>query len=723
MYILSINMWFQKLVRQFFFAIDNVIYNFIPTLYNLLTDIARTSVLSQSAIKDISSRVYNLLAIFMVFKVTFSLIMYVVNPDDFSDKTKGVSKLTTNIVISLTLLILTPYFFSYAYQLQTILLESDDLGTLIFGKTNSDGSSVKSSKFTSAGDTIAYSAMAPFFIPDTSITDLASCKILTTNSGDGEIFNQKCADALSKVSSNNDSNFTSTDVQNYIYGTEAQLLGLTFRQNMVLASSKVSRSSDDSDDESFVMEYRIIFSTAVGVIVVLLLLSFCIDVAVRSVKLAFLQLIAPIPILSYIDPKSGKDGMFKKWYEMCFKTYISLFVRLLALYFAIFIISKIGELSDVINGSYQSNKVVKIFVIVGALMFAKQLPKILEGLGIKLDGDGKFNLNPIKRLEDEAIGGKAITGAAAGLAGGAVGALTGAGVGRALSGGLSGALGKKSFNETWKATKDKNAAMRTARLDGSTMLGRAGARFSNTFGTRGALGRIEQEKHDIQNQMDKIDNQIKSKEDEKNKIKGTDAYRNRELALKQQNAVADLTGKIKQRSIEQVKNGQGAAGRRYQEMMRDVEAFSHLKAGEVYKGRRFNSEAEAAAWSRKISQEAEAFAAGDGWKSYATQVSNGGFSDANITGNQKQLDVALADLGINVAHDSSTYGEELNAQLNAAKNNITDIKVAGSQDEKALYALDSDIASLNEQKATYNDQMRDISKRESIAKANQNAIK
>ena len=35
-------------------------------------------------------------------------------------------------------------------------------------------------------------------------------------------------------------------------------------------------------------------------------------------------------------------------------------------------------------------------------MFAKQLPKILEGLGIKLDGDGKFTLNPLRKMEKEA---------------------------------------------------------------------------------------------------------------------------------------------------------------------------------------------------------------------------------------------------------------------------------------------------------------------------------
>ena len=100
MFVLA-NMWFQTLMRQFFFNIDKIVFNFISIIYDFLISIARPSILSQADILDMTGRIYKLLAVFMIFKVTFSLIMYVVNPDDFSDKTKGVGKLGTNIIISL----------------------------------------------------------------------------------------------------------------------------------------------------------------------------------------------------------------------------------------------------------------------------------------------------------------------------------------------------------------------------------------------------------------------------------------------------------------------------------------------------------------------------------------------------------------------------------------------------------------------------------------------
>lgn len=411
-------MWFLTLMRTFFFALDNIVYNFIPKVYDLLLMIARTSPLSQADIAGVADRIYKFLAIFMVFKVTLSLITYVVNPDEFSDKTKGVSKLAQNAIVSLCVLILTPYIFSYAYQLQSMILEDNALGTLVFGE--------EKSAFNKAGEEMAFITLSAFFSPDASLEGLNECTVITKNVvGDKTSFNQSCSgldsnyDPLSteiglyKKTINNEENFSQTTLKNYVAGVEGKSLGMMFRKEMAIASDK---------DKNYIMDYQWLISTAVGVIILLLLVTYCMDIAVRSIKLAFLQLIAPIPVISYIDPKSGKDGLFKKWYETCFKTYLSLFIRLLVIYLAVYIISIVSDLQfvDVITGEYQTGLLIKVFIIIGALMFAKQLPEILKGLGIKLDGDGKFFLNPLKKFEEQALGGKRITGAAGALTAGAM---------------------------------------------------------------------------------------------------------------------------------------------------------------------------------------------------------------------------------------------------------------------------------------------------------------
>ena len=78
-----------------------------------------------------------------------------------------------------------------------------------------------------------------------------------------------------------------------------------------------------------------------------------------------------------------------------------MFIRLLAIYFAVFVITQLVDLQfvDAVTGVRSDvNAFVKVFIILGALLFAKQLPKLLEDLtGMKLGG-GKFTLNPMKKL-------------------------------------------------------------------------------------------------------------------------------------------------------------------------------------------------------------------------------------------------------------------------------------------------------------------------------------
>ena len=110
-----------------------------------------------------------------------------------------------------------------------------------------------------------------------------------------------------------------------------------------------------------------------------------------------------MPIISYVDPKSGKDGMFKKWTHEVVKTWASLFVRLATIYFAIYVIELVGN-SNLLNESH--GVWVTLFLIIGALMFAKQAPKLIEDIfGIKFDG---LALSPVKKFKKEALGGEAL---------------------------------------------------------------------------------------------------------------------------------------------------------------------------------------------------------------------------------------------------------------------------------------------------------------------------
>ena len=116
---------------------------------------------------------------------------------------------------------------------------------------------------------------------------------------------------------------------------------------------------------------------------------YTIDAGSRIAQLAFLQIIAPIPIIGYLSPE--KDGMFQKWYKQCFSAYIGLFLRLSIVYIILLICGILdtayqnGDLFRDIGGhSFIMQTFIYITLLVGLLSFGKNAPKMLEEIFPKL---------------------------------------------------------------------------------------------------------------------------------------------------------------------------------------------------------------------------------------------------------------------------------------------------------------------------------------------------
>ena len=92
--------------------------------------------------------------------------------------------------------------------------------------------------------------------------------------------------------------------------------------------------------------------------------------------------------------------MFSRWLKQCTKTYLDLFIRLIAIYFAVYMCQIFMNTSfDVPETNGLNDLIIRAILMLGTLMFAKQLPKFLEELfGFNL-GSG-FTLNPMRRLRD-----------------------------------------------------------------------------------------------------------------------------------------------------------------------------------------------------------------------------------------------------------------------------------------------------------------------------------
>lgn len=398
--------WFLGIIRGLFAAIDKVVIWLIESLYDLIFQISSVQIFDNASLAAFANRITVILSIFMIFKLSLSFLNYIVNPDAMTDKSKGFSKLIQNIAVALVLLVSYQFLFDKAMELQQKIVDNNTIPKLIIGSV---GKNVKNSS------TISFPLFSAFVVPNNDILYGNDEYLTGCRSYSRYIEGSKPSATCDLVKAGYTDN-VATDNSTVGTNTNTQMDYIVEHQDTNALLDFLLRIKKG---DIFAFDYKFIISTICGAFAALVLLSFCMDVAVRIIKLYFLRLIAPIPIISYIDPIKG-EGIFKKWLSNVGKTYADLFIRLVAIFFAIFIIQQVsvnmGNLKD-FNGNPIENPLVMLFIIIGALMFAKQFPKLIQDItGINLDG--KMQLNPFKKISEQAAGIKGISAVAAGTAGG-----------------------------------------------------------------------------------------------------------------------------------------------------------------------------------------------------------------------------------------------------------------------------------------------------------------
>ena len=437
-------MWdlFVSLIKTMFALFDRLIAWVIDQAYNLLMLIADTNIFANQAIEAFGNRIYALLALFMLFKLTFSLVNYLIYPDEFTGKEKGGKKLILNVLLVLLFIPSFPILFKQAYNLQEIILKNHVLEQVVFGyplqsATGNISENGEQNQNNPMG-TLSFEVFTAFFQPNENVVPNCSSIYSIVQDDPNDVkFPENCESQLQSILGNK--------------GMSNLREALVSKNVDSLLSWELISAKESGE---FVFNYKWLISTAVGVVVALIMIIFCVDVSIRAVKLGFLELIAPIPIVSYIDPKSGKDGIFKKWLTTVIKTFLDLFIRLIGIFFAIYIISLLARypMESISTGEPVTNPFVKIFIIIGALLFAKQLPNLISDItGVKFDS-GMFTLNPMKKIGGAPLlGGAAAAGmtvAGAGIAGGAkaLGRLGWAGLSRIPIGGKDQAQERFQYN-------------------------------------------------------------------------------------------------------------------------------------------------------------------------------------------------------------------------------------------------------------------------------------
>lgn len=394
--------FFMDLLREFvFFPIDQLVYSLIELFYDLFSFVSELAIFNDGDFRNFTTKVYLVLGVFMLFKLAFTLISLFANPDNLMDSQKGVSGIVKRIIISLILITFVPTIFNLGYQLQTIIIKDNIIGNFFLGNLQADdgktGTSVVDFQ-NKAGKMVSFNVFSAFFYPEDFVLEEKRYNDkgeIQFKDGGGKA-NKWSSDAKLCVTPGPTgcADFkTNEDLYNYIRLESYDMSQL---------GKFVKKDKKDPDDggKYYVMHYTFLISTVAGVIVAWIFFGFCFDAAIRVVKLGVLQLIAPIPIFSYIDPKKG-DSIFKNWIKTTLSTYGSLLGRLALIYFVLYVLYILQEHGiqqftfdssgnigyDIMDTKDSLYPFAVMLVYIGLLLFAKDAPKLFADMfGIKMEG-------------------------------------------------------------------------------------------------------------------------------------------------------------------------------------------------------------------------------------------------------------------------------------------------------------------------------------------------
>lgn len=363
----------QQAIRTFFGSLAATIYTVIAYLYNIFILIAKAEILNSEMVQKVYRSVGLILGIFMIFKLTFSLIQALINPDKLTDKKSGFTSIIMRCIVSIVLLGITPSLFKEAFKLQSLLIGANNSNdNIIYKLVMQNTIGVNSSDM---GRKLASDLYFSFYTDD---------EPPYYDNGTGE-YDEKLNERFQKINyktlKDNVTNMAKKTNSNSTWNFYDTIEPLTLRS-----------------DSQFVIEFNEIFINVVGVFILYMLFVYCFQVAGRVFKLAFLQLVAPIPILSYI---SDPEGPFKNWIKQCTSTYLDLFLRLIIIYFVMYLSSDIldqlnqtdSNLMNSINGqelNIFTIALIKMFLVIGLLIFAKKVPELIEDIFPNLKGKAGF---------------------------------------------------------------------------------------------------------------------------------------------------------------------------------------------------------------------------------------------------------------------------------------------------------------------------------------------
>lgn len=408
--------WIFKPLFSLLLYIDGVAYSLVAYSYKVFMLMAQLNFnVVYAWVAPLIDRIKAIIMVLIMFKLGYSLIQYMINPDKLSNETTGGAALIKNIAWCSVLLISYTFIFSVMNELSLLIIgvpKGYEFTTLKeIADVTTDGQENDS-------------GLIARFIFGTQADDMGDFgKYLAT-----------------------------TTLQVFLHGKDNQasiVESIYSKQvNEDINSFDLTKITDVVSALDKTVEYKYpIISTAMAIYLIWSIVKLAIEIGVRMFKLIVLQIMAPVAIVSIID-KGFNAKPWKMFIDTYWKTWIDAFIRVGSLFLVTAFISKFwtdrSALFPEVDGF--TRYIVLLIVIFAAYRFAQLLPKFIDGIfGHSLS-------------ENNSKGFGKVLGGIAGFGLGAVGGLaTGIAAKNGLGGILSNTLGG-AFGGASSGSKGKNVA-------------------------------------------------------------------------------------------------------------------------------------------------------------------------------------------------------------------------------------------------------------------------
>lgn len=383
----------QAVLSYVCLAIDSIVYFVVTIAYKIFLALSQFELFNDGAFEYLINRAYIIIGVISLFLVAYSLLNAIINPENSAKGKNSVSKIVKNVVIAIIGVAIVPTLFNYFYYFQRVILCNNLIPRLVLEQVDTGTTNLNN-----AATELSELIFESFFYPNSLVSGDESTGSTAGNSSDEE---DDVLSAASAIVINESNPEQDSDTYSLAEAYDNAKNGVSFwRSFSPFIFSNPGVSSND-------IQYLIILSTIAGGYIAYVFINLCLDMGLRAVKLGYLELIAPLAIMTTIVP--GQEGVFKNWSKKTISCAIEVFTRLFVVVFAVYLISTI---KDVLKPSMSTTicglelnpfliLIMRAIIYIAIFTFAKQAPKFFsEATGIKSDG---FKLGLTDKMKESGI--------------------------------------------------------------------------------------------------------------------------------------------------------------------------------------------------------------------------------------------------------------------------------------------------------------------------------